>query len=124
MRHPGEDRRRRFTLLDTLILMALLAQGIKAHQTVAATIAEARLPAGPVSAATVIQDVWRRGFLEIPVHALYWFEIAMPWVITLSISLLVLRMIPPRPARVRLARQPGFAAIAMASGSPLLLWRC
>ena len=122
MSRPDENRRRRFTLLDAIVLVALVALGIKTHQAVAAMIARNNLSAGPVSASTVIREIRSQGFLAIPVHVTYWFEIAMPWVLTLALSLFVLRLIPPRPRRARLARQLGFAATAMAVGSVLMVW--
>jgi hypothetical protein len=121
---PGEWRPRRFTLLDAIVLVGLCALGIRAHQAVAGLIAETHLPDGPTTASTVVLSIRKRGFLAIPLHVVYWFEIAMPWVLTLSLSLIVLRLIPPRPKRSRLARQPGFAATMMAAGSALVVWTC
>jgi hypothetical protein len=121
---PDEGRPRRFTLLDAIVLVALCALGIKAHQAVAGLISQARLPDGPTTASTVVLNIRKRGFLAIPLHVTFWLDIAMPWVLTLSLSLIVLRLIPPRPRRSRLARQPGFVAMTTAAGSALVAWAC
>jgi hypothetical protein len=121
---PGEGRPRRFTLLDATVLVAMCALGIRAHQALASLIAQARLPAGLTTASTVLLDIRSRGFLAIPLHVTFWFEIAMPWVLTLSLSLIVLRLIPPRPRRSQLSRQPGFVAMATVAGSALVAWAC
>jgi hypothetical protein len=124
MRRLDENRLRRFTLFDAVIVVAVCAMGMKVHQEVGAFFAKGGLQGGPVSVRTVIQDIKNRGFLTIPLHATYWFDIAMPWVLMLSLSLFALRLIPPRPRTARFARQLGFTAIAMALGSALVVWAC
>lgn len=119
---PRPAIRRRFTLLDGIVLVAAFAGGLKGHQVVQAVLARSRMSQGAVGAGEVIRDIRARGFLKVPLHVTYWAESAMPWLMTAAFVLLALRLIPPRPARARLVGRHGSLAIRATVGTIAATW--
>lgn len=111
-------RSRRFNLLDALVLIAVGAVSVRGYQGVMVVYGAT----GVTSPAVVIESVRRLGVLGIPLHVLYWFEVAAPTLLASAFGLFALRWAPPRPRRGRLARQPGAVAVmASAAGAAAVL---
>lgn len=101
-----DEPRRRFTLLDGMVLIAAIAAGLGA----ARVISQSHLGSNITSAG----DAWTLLLL-----AAHWLVIAAPCAVSLSITLLVLRFVRPRPPRRRMFRQPGTVAILAGALCPL-----
>jgi hypothetical protein len=104
-------RPRRFTLLDSVVMVAALAIGQRGYMAMM-TVYE---PSGIDSPWPVIASIRRSGFLGAPFHVLFWFNAAAPFLLSLATALCVLRRLSPRPARPRLRRQPGALAMTAAA---------
>jgi hypothetical protein len=108
--------RRRFTLLDTMILVAATAAGYAVVQW-----------SSPLIVGEPILDVLREmsSLGEIGTTVALLSLIAMPVIASWSLALIPLRLIGPRPRWRRLARQPGLvAALAVATtvGFLAMVW--
>ncbi len=114
-------RRRRFTILDVVILVAAGACGLRPHLL----LIEFLGTRGIGTARSMVGKFLEGNPFRTPYYVLYWFYIGAPWLIVASLALLALRLVPPRPRRSRRARQPGSLAILAAStgaGVVALAW--
>ena len=83
---------RRFTVRDAMLLVVAAALGAWGYRVIAATMAE------------------RESFWGVE----SWVMLCAPGLAALTAGLAVARLLPPRPPRVELFRQPGFAAACVA----------
>jgi hypothetical protein len=104
-RAKSDPRRRRFTLLDAVVLIAATALALRLCQDVMAGQTEDfRTPW------EIVADMKARGFLFAPVQILYWSQIAAPFLVCWNLVLVPLHLVPPRPRLRSLARRPGLIA--------------
>lgn len=99
--------RRRLTLLDLVIIVASVAIGLALLKL---RIAFADLPRFFTSAFSTVPWRWSPRVASLRLSGL--LELAIPCALAGTLGTLVLRLLPPRPALRRLARQPGFVACA------------
>jgi hypothetical protein len=114
--------RQRFTLLDAMVLVASFALGLGLMKGV--TLQWFLIPFDPIGPMSA-----RKGQ---PWDAREWtswatqtcqnrFNFLMPLLATLTVTVMALRLRPPRPRLSRLLRQPGIAGIAAAT-SVIAFW--
>ncbi len=101
--------RRKMTLLDAMILIAALAVAIAWTQAIVPIIRDRGAMDSPM---------WR--LMPWQSWLMWWTPIAVPGLMTGSLSLLLLRIRSPRPTVPEMARQPG-AAACMAATAVLAL---
>ncbi len=97
--------RRRFTLLDAVIIVASIGLGFGLL----------RLRITFADLTRFFRSAFDRVPWELPTDTLVLrlsglIELALPCVLAWTLGLLILRFVPPRPPLRRLARQPGFVA--------------
>lgn len=114
---PVDPRRRRFTLIDAMVLVAATTVALAACRGVMAAYRSFHTPPRPVTPGDLVRDMQERGVLFAPFHVLYWSELAAPFLVAWATALALLRHVPPRPPRGRRRRHPGSVAVAVAAGS-------
>jgi hypothetical protein len=113
---------RRFKVLDAMILVAATAIGLALTQRLSpGTLTLSYDPIGPMSARWGSPWTARDWALWAVKTSLNRYHYFLPLVATLTLTVLSLRMAPPRPRRARLFRQPGVVA-CLAAVCGLGLW--
>ena len=111
-RLPTSPRRRRFTLLDAMVLTGATAGALRLCQKLMAAYDPDF--GDPLS---VVRNARIKGVFSAPVYVVFWFEIAAPFLLAWGLALAVLRFVPPRPRRSDLNRRPGSMAAMAIAGS-------